>query len=180
VIRRVLVFVGGSDPDNLTGRIVEALATPDLAQLAVDVVLGNNHPAPGCVEQQVRQRPRTRLHRALPTLAPLMADADLMVGAGGATTWERMCLGLPAVVISIAANQEGFSQALMEHGYINYLGRQESVSTALVAECLSRLIRHPDLLREQSRRGQSLVTGTGASELALRMSSMVSAEHAAA
>jgi len=95
-LRRVLVFFGGVDPANLTGRTLEALMDQALADLAVDVVLGLQSPHRQAVEQLVARRPHTTLQGPLPSLAGLIARADLAIGAGGATTWERACLGCRA------------------------------------------------------------------------------------
>jgi len=51
-----------------------------------------------------------------------MAAADLAIGAGGATTWERCCLGLPSLVVSIAENQRPACEALAAAGVIDYFG----------------------------------------------------------
>jgi hypothetical protein len=56
-----------------------------------------------------------------------MAEADLMVGGGGATTWERMCLGLPAIVISIADNQIQVNKSLAAAGFIVYAGEIDTI-----------------------------------------------------
>ena len=39
-------------------------------------------------------------------VAGLMGRADLAIGAAGSTAWERCCLGLPSIVLALAANQE--------------------------------------------------------------------------
>ncbi|MFP4063114.1 MAG: hypothetical protein ACLFS2_10010 [Halochromatium sp.] len=43
-VRRVLVFFGGTDPDNLSERALTALTDPALAALQVDVLVGANNP----------------------------------------------------------------------------------------------------------------------------------------
>jgi len=111
-LRRVLVFFGGVDPANYTGQAIKTLMAPELAHLAVDVVLGLQCPHRQAVESLVAQRPHTTLHGPQPSLAGLIARADLAIGAGGATTWERACLGLPAITIPIATNQEQTSYEL--------------------------------------------------------------------
>ena len=103
------VFFGGVDPDNLTGRTLEVLLDPALAHLAVDV-LGRQSPHRQSVADLVAQRPFTTLHGPLPSLAGLIARADLAIGAGGATTWERACLKLPSLVVAIAENQAPFAE----------------------------------------------------------------------
>lgn len=161
-VSRVLVFLGGSDPTNQTRKVLDALIQPNLKHLQVDVVIGINHPAFEGIAAQVAARAGTTLHQGLPTLAPLMVRADLMIGAGGSTTWERMCLGLPAVVISIAANQTSMNVALMNAGFIDFLGEMNEVSVSSVAAAMQRSLENPEALRLQSSLGQNLVPGVGA------------------
>lgn len=164
-VRRVLVFLGGSDPSNQTLKALHALMQPDFAELAVDVVLGPNHPDVSGVKAAASIRANTIVHQALPSLAALMVSADLMIGAGGSTTWERMCLGLPALVVSIADNQTPINTALAHDGYIQYLGEMSQVTAETISDALCWSLRHPEALLRQSRMGQALVSGEGASAL---------------
>ena len=142
-LRRVLVFFGGVDPNNLTGRALEALMDPAMADLAVDVVLGRQSPHRQAVEELVVRRPHTTLHGPLPSLAGLIARADLAIGAGGATTWERACLGLPSLVVTVAANQLPFAQALVQAGYLHWLGDAATVSADQIRAALLARIAEP-------------------------------------
>ena len=128
-LRRVLVFFGGVDPANLTGRALEALLDPVLAHLAVDVVLrAPKSPSSfgGKAGLLFGLIPPCTVHYR--SLAGLIARADLAIGAGGVTTWERACLGLPSLVVAIAANQLSFSEALDQAGYLQLLGDVTSVT----------------------------------------------------
>jgi len=161
-VRRILVFLGGSDATNQTSKVLEALMEPSFAHLQVDVVIGQNHPDIECVAAQAATRPGTTLYQDLPTLAPLMVRADLMISAGGSTTWERMCLGLPAIVISVAANQTPTNLALVNAGYIVFLGDKNEVISADIAKAVIRCLESPAALKAQSRLCQKLVAGDGA------------------
>lgn len=161
-VRRVLVFMGGSDPTNETGKVIDALAQPGLEHLVVDVVVGVNHPGPGSLASKAEVRPATHLHSGLPSLAGLMARADLMISAGGSTSWERMCLGLPAIVISIAENQTATSKAMMEAGFIDFLGDRSEVEVQMIAAAVRRCLAKPPRLQRMSRKSQELVSGSGA------------------
>ena len=161
-VRRMLVFLGGSDATNQTSKVLEALMEPSFAHLQVDVVIGQNHPDIECVAAQAATRPGTTLYQDLPTLAPLMVRADLMISAGGSTTWERMCLGLPAIVISVAANQTPPNLALANAGYIVFLGDKNEVSSPDIAKAITRCLESPAALKAQSRLCQKLVAGDGA------------------
>jgi UDP-2,4-diacetamido-2,4,6-trideoxy-beta-L-altropyranose hydrolase len=166
---RILLFMGGSDPTNETGKVLEALMNPALAHLEVDVVLGPNHPNVEGIRAQVTRRPDTTVYQDLPTLAELMAHSDLMISAGGSTTWERMCLGLPAIVISIASNQTKINDALMEAGYIDFLGVKSEVSVANISDAIRRYVNTPIDLLSMSKLCYQMVTGTGTSIICHKM-----------
>jgi len=165
-VRRVLVFFGGSDLANVAGRALEALSTPELRELQVDVVAGANNPHRKTIEQQVSQRPRTTLHEPRPHLADLMAQADVALGAGGATTWERLCLGLPSLVVSMAENQIPVCESLAESRLINYLGPVSTLQIERIRRGVLAMVNDAQALMELSFRGRTLVDGLGAQRLA--------------
>lgn len=160
-VRRLLVFMGGSDPEDTTSAVMEALDQPGLENLAVDVVLGLNHPDPEGLKRKISERRATHVHCGLSSLAGWMARADLMISAGGSTSWERMCLGLPAIVISIAHNQTATSAAMAEAGYIDFLGGCAEVNVDLIAHAVRHCMEDPGRLMKISLMSQDLVTGTG-------------------
>ena len=164
-LRRVLVFFGGVDPDNISGRALEALMDPALADLAVDVVLGLQSPHRKVVAELVAKRPLTTLHGPLPSLAGLIARADLAIGAGGATTWERACLRLPSLVVAIAANQLPFAEALDQAGHLQLLGDGATVTAEQIRSALLSLLAKP----KTEKVINSLTDGRGAPRLAMAM-----------
>ena len=161
IVKRILVFMGGSDPTNETGKVMDALAHPDLGHLVVDVVIGVNHPDPEGVAKQISKRPDTHLYGSQASLAGWMVRADLMISAGGYTSWERMCLGLPAIVISIADNQTSTNNSMSESGYIDFLGEKEIVTSEIIVSSVRRCMDDPARLKKMSDMGQKLVQGNG-------------------
>jgi UDP-2,4-diacetamido-2,4,6-trideoxy-beta-L-altropyranose hydrolase len=153
-IRRVLVSCGGADPSDETSKILRALSAPEFRHLALDVVIGANHPQPRAVEELAASRPATTLFRDLPSLAGLMLRADLAIGAGGTSTWERLCLQLPSVAITIAANQEPATAALHDEQIIIWAGRAPAVSVEEIANAVRAALA-------KSWSGRSLVDGFG-------------------
>lgn len=164
-ISRVLIFVGGSDPHHLTERCLQAIDAHEFDCLFVDVVLGRNHPSPEAVQKLVAKRPKTRLYTGLPSLAALMVRADLMLGAGGATNWERMCLGLNSIVVSVAQNQDEVNEALGRQQLIRFLGKAECVSVDQIKVALGDVIDSPINHATQSKRVSQLVDGAGCQQV---------------
>jgi UDP-2,4-diacetamido-2,4,6-trideoxy-beta-L-altropyranose hydrolase len=168
-IRRVLIFFGGSDLNNHTKQVLQALLRPALAYLEVDVVVGQNHPDYQSLLVLSQKRSGIKLHQNLPSLADLMADADLFIGAGGATTWERLSLGLPSLVISIAENQQIFTQLLAEEGVQLSLPEVGVVSWQTWYEAICDAMHRPASMRALSFQSRKLVDGLGCQRVARRI-----------
>ena len=150
-VQRVFLFFGGSDPDNLTCRALEALSDPRLIYLNVDVVIGESNRNRGSVEKLVSKRKNTQFYIQINNIAQLMGMADLALGAGGSTTWERLFLGLPAITIINAINQKQVTEDLEQFGAIWNLGWHEEVSTKKIATKIYLAINHPETLMSLSK-----------------------------
>lgn len=170
-VERVLVFLGGSDPDNLTLRMLQALEA--FPMLQVDVVAGAQHPDAASLRAWCSQRGQARLHPASSHFPALLASADLVLGAGGSTSWERCCLGLPSVVVSMAGNQEPVAQALGRLGAQLYLGPAATLSRHDLGAALATLLKAPALRQSLAERGQALVDGQGAGRVARQLCAAV-------
>jgi UDP-2,4-diacetamido-2,4,6-trideoxy-beta-L-altropyranose hydrolase len=114
----LLISMGGTDVVDATSTVLRALANATLPKnLRLSVVMGSRAPALGRVRELAAQMPwPTEVLVDVIDMARLMADADLAIGAGGSTTWERCCLGLPSIIVETAANQAGAVAAMQQVG----------------------------------------------------------------
>ena len=166
-LARVLVFFGGMDAANHAAVALEALSDPRLLHLAVDVVVGAAAPHRSDLESRVSQRLNTKLHVGLPSLAGVMARADLAVGAAGTASWERACLGLPCLLVPVAENQEQGSRALQTAGVARCCRMNTVIDTVTsLQEALQELMDTPEALQEMSRACLQLGDGRGATRVA--------------
>ena len=168
---RLLISLGGGGHDQLLVNILQALVDmPDqLAQIQlVQGGFASDSPRLHALCEQLG----VQTFNALPSLAPLMATADASIGAGGTSTWERLCLGLPCITYSVASNQEAYSQELAKQGLIEYLGCPDDFDAARLQQTLLRLQNEPDYLKHQSSQGMALVDGHGCTRVARLMSSV--------
>ena len=101
---KVLISLGGMDPDNVTGQVLNALQ--QLKGLALTVVMGSSAPHLSKIKHQCSKLSDANLIVDSSDMAYLMATHDICIGAAGSTSWERCCLGLPSIVFSTAQNQE--------------------------------------------------------------------------
>ena len=155
VLRRILVFYGGSDATCETEKAIHVLLQLHLPSVAVDVVVGGSNPRRAYIEEFCGKHDFLRYHCQVSNMAELMAQADLCLGAGGTTTWERCLLGLPAIVTAIAENQLEVCRDCAEMGYIYYLGRWDEVTEEDIAAAVQKCTM-PQVLREMQRRCQRI------------------------
>jgi UDP-2,4-diacetamido-2,4,6-trideoxy-beta-L-altropyranose hydrolase len=162
VAHKVLVTLGGGDPDNQTLKVVQALQRVDVDELEAVVVVGASNPHFRELQSAVRNsRFAIRLVRNVSNMPELMAWADVAVLAGGSTCWEMAFMGLPTVVLVLAENQQGIAAGLDEAGVVLNLGSYTEVSIAQVANTLVGLLEDQGLRRQMSQRGKELVDGLG-------------------
>lgn len=106
--RRILIFFGGMDTANYTLPVLRAIKSSQLKALKVDVVIGAEHPTRESISN-ICQDQGYRCHIQTKKMAELLLQADLAIGAGGSTSWERCCLGLPSLAYIVAPNQEALT-----------------------------------------------------------------------
>ncbi|HEV8118490.1 MAG TPA: UDP-2,4-diacetamido-2,4,6-trideoxy-beta-L-altropyranose hydrolase [Thermoanaerobaculia bacterium] len=167
---RVLVTLGGADPDNVTGLVLEALSRVLVRGLAITAVAGASNPHRDELRDAVRSfSGAVELLEDVPDMAALMARADVAVSAAGSTCWELCSLGVPAVAIVLAANQEGIARGLEKAGAAANLGSASKWTAESLAEAMRPLLEDPEWRRTASRNGRELVDGQGAPRVAARM-----------
>ena len=161
-IRRILIQFGGVDASNETIKALNAVASLNRPDILVDVVVGSSNMHRDAIEKRCREVLQTTLHYQTKHVAKLMAAADLAIGAGGTTTWERCCMGVPSIIVAVAENQIAIGRHCDEHGVGIYLGTSETVTVELIAKTVKKFISGPLMVRQMSKRATLLVDGFGA------------------
>lgn len=158
-VKRLLVFFGGVDADNYTGLAIKALADIASKEMHIDVVIGVQHPCRAEIELQCATQEFV-CHVQTDKMAELMAAADLAIGAGGSSTWERCCLGLPTLALSIAENQRKVIIAAAEAGLL-YAPSGDAYILELISRHVLALLENPILLKLMSTAAMNAVDGKG-------------------
>ncbi|MFJ7732312.1 UDP-2,4-diacetamido-2,4,6-trideoxy-beta-L-altropyranose hydrolase [Lysinibacillus sp. NPDC097231] len=146
-IERLFIFFGGSDPTNETEKILYSIMPLiEKYNFEVDVVVGNSNQNKKRIKDISFTHKNINFYCQINNIAEIMAKADLAIGAGGATTWERVFLGLPSIVIAVAKNQVEVAKAVANKGAIIYLGVSNEVNGKQVLNNLELLYRDSDEL----------------------------------
>jgi UDP-2,4-diacetamido-2,4,6-trideoxy-beta-L-altropyranose hydrolase len=172
--RKVLITIGGSDPNNFTLVAIHALRLLAQDQMEATVVIGGSNPYAEQIEEELRGTGgSTRLLKNTSNMPELMADADVGISGAGSTCWEMCFMGLPAIVVDVAENQRAIAQELERVGIAIHLGSNSDVTAEAMASKLKKLLASHDRRTEMSERGRNLVDGSGSERV---VAAMISAD----
>lgn len=160
--RKVMVTLGGTDPDDVTLRVIEGLKTLKIKGLEALVVVGGGNPHFRTLEEAVGGENQIRLVKDASNMPELMAWADVAVSAAGSTCWEMCLLGVPSLLISLASHHIPIAHWLEWKGVSSDIGSTQQLSSQAIACKLESLLHDAEARERMSRRAQKLVDGTGA------------------
>jgi len=170
VARKVLVTLGGSDPDNQTLKVIQALQEVAIDGFEAAVVVGPVNPHFEELESAADHLPvAIRLVRNVSDMPELMAWADMAVSASGSTCWELALLCTPSLLLVLADNQEPIAKKLAGLGAAVNLGRPGFLSPKDIALALVELATAHGERAAMARCEQELVDGDGAARVVRQM-----------
>ncbi len=160
-LRTILIAMGGVDAPNATACILETLGKTALpVDVRVVVVLGSRAKWLNEVRQTAAGLPyAVEIRVDVTEMASLMTASDLAIGGAGVTAWERCCLGLPALIVTIADNQVAGARALAEIGAARLVGGVDAIAGRLDA-LIDEAVRS-DLLTRMSAAASEVTDGQG-------------------
>lgn len=168
-INRILVSMGGVDAENVTATVLSGISKINWKhEPTIDVVMGGKAPHLDEVIALAEDlRLATSVSIDISDMEERMLDADLAFGTGGTTSWERCCLGLPALLVISAENQKTVSNVLKEAGAVRVLGIGLDIYEVDIKQIVEEIIYSPDHLLIMSQAGFRVTDGLGAKRIAL-------------
>jgi UDP-2,4-diacetamido-2,4,6-trideoxy-beta-L-altropyranose hydrolase len=161
-VQRILVSFGGTDPLDYTNATLDAIALMEVPDLKVDVVTSSANPGVTDLRARATALPRMSLHLDTREMASLMATADLAVGAGGGSAWERCHAGLPSLLLLAASNQKGVATHLAAENVVRIVNGGRDGLVARLVNALRAALTDGQWRASASRRGMRMVDGLGA------------------
>jgi spore coat polysaccharide biosynthesis predicted glycosyltransferase SpsG len=160
-VRKILVTFGRIDPDNATELVLEALIRAGTGA-KITVVSSAASPHAETIAERVRTLGgAAHLVLDAPDLVPLLAETDLVVGAGGVSLMERIAAGIPSVTLAVAENQRLFVDGAARAG-----------ATLAGSTDLDTLLGDAGVRARMSEAGRQIIDGGGATRVAHRMFAM--------
>ena len=165
--RNVLLTLGGSDPDNVSLMILKSLKRMTLSDCKVRILIGASNPHGKSLQREAADLGDCcEIIVNSSRMPEQMEWADVTVAAGGSTCWELAMMGMPMVLVILADNQKGVSEALAASGAAVNLGWHDEIQEEALANELSSLLGDLKRRQQMSDCGRKLVDGYGADRVA--------------
>jgi len=160
-VKKILVTLGGSNPDNYLLKILQSL---DIAEKKVDVlaIVGPFNLYISQLKSYVKQsRANISLIISPKKMVDFYLESDLAVSAGGSSCYELAYFGIPNIIITIADNQFGVAREFHRQQLGVYLGMEHEVKSEAINDTIKELIENHSLRKKMSKRGRNLIDGNG-------------------
>lgn len=168
--KKILVTMGGSDPDNITCLVIDAIKNIENQNVETTVLVGGSNPHLGSIERLIGTRFRLVVDPS--NVAEWIMWADVAISGAGTTVWELCFLGLPSILLVLAANQEAVANFAEKARIVRNLGKASDVTSTIISEKVRELLDSAAEREIQSRNGRRLVDGRGAERVVAHLSDL--------
>lgn len=161
----VLVSMGGSDPFNITPKIISSLIKINRSDLKVKVAIGAGFDLKNIFEVENIIKNYVNNYELVincNNIPELLVWADLAIIASGLTVYESTLIGTPSCVISQYEFHEEIVNNFAKAGSIISLGSgKELLDDFKVAQKINEILNNYILRKEMSRKGHKIIDAKG-------------------
>ena len=164
--QRILLTFGGGDDYGATLLCLGALKSIGWSG-PVDIVLGGRSPARGAIEEWVRGSISGTLHLHIDAqnMADRIANANLVISAGGTTSFETAALGAPTLLIRTVPNQRPNTQGWEALGAAIDLGDIVELTSEALGARINALASDQPRRIAMSEAGRNAIACRGAERI---------------
>jgi len=161
IAQKVLVTLGGADPENVTLKVIQALKRVEVPGLEARIIVGPANPHREVLEVEVAGAEHLQLANNAANMPELISWADLAVCAGGSTFYELAFMQLPSFVIVIAENQKLNVAYLQKQHLCRNISYWPALDLTEISKAMKRLIFNEKIRKEMSEKLRRTVDGLG-------------------
>jgi len=162
VAKSLLITMGGSDPNNISLRVIQALRQVGISGIKATVIIGASNQNADVLEVAAEASSiPVCIIRNSDNMPELMANADIAISAAGSTVWELAFMGVPSIAVATTPVEEYLTEGLYKHGLFTNLNWVNGFSESQIIDALGKLISDREIRHNMSELGQSFIDGEG-------------------
>lgn len=158
---KILITMGGSDPTDLTHRIVSALLP--LPGIQLRVVLGPlyTNEQERSLNELLKSPNNISQVRSPKDMAQEYLESDLVISASGLSKYELAALGVPMMLVSRNKEMHDVNEAFVKVSGCVDLGLIDELQSISFIDQLKRLLVDYDVRKKMSQTSRTLIDGKG-------------------
>jgi UDP-2,4-diacetamido-2,4,6-trideoxy-beta-L-altropyranose hydrolase len=157
-IKRINIFMGGADNDNITEKIIDIcndyninnINNINTYKINYDVIIGSSNKNYENIKNKIKKLKNFNIYYNLEFIGDLFEKADLCIGAPGGTSYERVLMKVPSLCICIAENQKTVLDKFISENVIKYLGTMDNNYQEKIIEYLDYFNNNINELKKMS------------------------------
>jgi UDP-2,4-diacetamido-2,4,6-trideoxy-beta-L-altropyranose hydrolase len=166
IAKSILITLGGSDPENQTVRVINAINQLNLT-FDITVVVGVAYPYQEELRQAVsKSKNNITVFSDVSNISDLMFSTDIAISGGGITCYELACVGVPSIILTLAENQRLSASHFHQKGIGISPGRFDRISDSVITGTLQKLASDCPKRALMSLNGKKFVDGKGVNRIA--------------
>ena len=130
-IKYVLIAFDGSDPNNLTEKVLDAVLSSGYAG-RIDVILGAGYENKSEITDKYELQNNVQIYSKVKNIGDFILRADIVFTSAGRTMYDVCAVGTPCICICQNGREQTHSFGSPENGFIN-MGLGESLSVDEIA-----------------------------------------------
>ncbi len=147
-VNEVLLTFGGTDPNNLTEKTLEAIIESGFDK-SITVILGLGYENKMAIKSKYENNINVRILENVKNMSDYMAAADLIFTSAGRTMYEVASLAVPCICICQNEREMTHAFGVRENGFIN-LGLGENLQKEAIINTFVEIIEDYPLRVELS------------------------------
>jgi len=159
-VKRVLIYFGNCE-NSIHEKVIKSISNKRFAEISFDYIISKKSKYFEFLKQWEKKLDNLVVMQPKDSLASLILRSDLFIGAGGTTTWERLCLDIPSIVVIVADNQKKISANLHKDKYIKLIGDARNINHQIISAAILEFINQ----KIDLKKGIKLVDGLGVSRV---------------
>ena len=164
-LKNIIITFGGSDKENLTDKVLEVTSIKKY-NFNINVILGDSYQYSNELKKKYDKFNNITFHKNLKSLAKIYYNSDLAIGAGGVSSWERVCLKIPSLVFQVSENQKFTINDLKKKKMIIFAGKEENFNKHKLEKQILFIKKNLKKIKNQMEEGDIFVDGNGANRVA--------------
>lgn len=140
-VDNVLIVFGGTDPQNLTMKVINAIEGTEYREIRFVCILGLGYGDETLLLEKVKNmKYNIEILRDVNNIAEYMYNADIAISSQGRTMYELACMRVPTIIIAQNKREQAHTFGNIANGFIN-LGLGDEIDEATITETLNWLIK---------------------------------------